>query len=166
MDGVDLLGQANDALAAVDLDAVDDRVLGEVLVEVHRQEARLAANKARVMGAFDVRRGYAVDGSKTAAAWLARATSCAPGEARALVRLGRRLRHMPATRDALAAGLISGRHAHVLAGLYESPRKAVADAFGVAEEMLVGDARELSFDEFLAAVRYCCLLYNLTLPTN
>jgi hypothetical protein len=154
MDGVESLGRGNDALAMLDLDAVADGPLGEMLVDVHREEARLAANKARLMGAFDVRRSYADDGSRTAAAWLALATNCAPSEARAVVRLGRRLRHMPATRAALAAGSISSRHAHVLAGLYGSPRKAVADAFGEAEEMLVGYACELSFDDFLAAVRY------------
>jgi hypothetical protein len=154
MDGIALLGEANEAVAGIDLDAVPDRELGEMLVGVQREEAKLTANKARLMHAFDIRRAHAADGSKTPAAWLARATNCAPSEARALARLGRRLPHMPATRAALATGLISARHAHVLAGLYGSPRKAVADAFGEAEEMLVGYARELSFDDFLAAVRY------------
>jgi hypothetical protein len=125
-----------------------------LLVGVHAVEARLIANKARLMGELDARRAWADDGSRTAAAWLAWATNCAPSEARSLRRMGRRLPHMPATRSALAAGLISARHAQILGGLYASSRKPVADAFGEAEEMLVGYAKDLCFDDFLAAVRY------------
>ena len=61
---------------------------------------------------------------------------------------------MPATRDALSSGRISERHAQVLGGLYESPRKPIADAFPAAETMLVGYAIDLDFDDFIAAVRY------------
>ena len=154
MKGVELIEEGNDALAALDLATVDDRQLAELLVAVHGAEARLTANKAQLMGELDARRVYAHDGSRTAAAWMARATHCAPSEARALRRMGRRLPDMPATRAALAAGLISARHAQVLGGLYASPRKPVADAFPAAEEMLVGYAKDLYFDDFLAAVRY------------
>lgn len=154
MDGLGLLTEANDELVGLDLNVFDDEALGGLLVGLEQQEARLAAVKARVMATFDVRRAYAGDGSRTAAAWLARATHCAPVAARALGRLGRRLRHMPATRLALAAGKISERHAQVLGGLYDSPRRRVAEAFAGAEELLVGDAVDLLFDDFVAAVRY------------
>jgi hypothetical protein len=154
MEGIELLEKAIDDLAALELDAVDDAELAELLVGLHRAEARLTASKARLMGAFDARRAYAGDGSRTAAAWMARATNCAPSEARALRRMGRRLPAMPATRGSLAEGLISVRHVAVLGGLHASPRKAVADAFPAAEKMLVGYAEELCFDDFLAAVRY------------
>lgn len=125
-----------------------------MLVELQREHARFMANKIRVMGEFDARRAYADDGSKTAAAWMARATNCAPSEARALARHGRRLPHMPFTRRALQAGAISERHAQILGRLHTSPRKPVTDAFAEAEEMLVGYATDLYFDDFLAAVRY------------
>ena len=154
MDGIELLAEGNDALASLDLSGLADSELGEMLVALQREHARFMANKTRVMGEFDARRAYADDGSKTAAAWMARATRCAPSDARALARHGRRLPHMPATRAALAAGLISDRHAAVLGSLYASARKPVADAFGEAEEMLVGYAKDLFFDDFLAAVRY------------
>ncbi|HEV7762355.1 MAG TPA: DUF222 domain-containing protein [Acidimicrobiales bacterium] len=154
MDGVDLLAEGNEALAGVDLDAVGDGELGGMLVALQREQAKLAANQIRVMGAFEARRAHATDGSKTAAAWMARATRCAPTEARALVRHGRRLPHMPTTREALAEGQISERHAAVLGGLHASGRKPIAEAFAGAEVMLVGYAKELSFDDFLAAVRY------------
>jgi hypothetical protein len=154
MDEIEMLARANDALANVDLDAVSDVKLAEMIVAVQREQARLIASHAHFMGEFDARKAYADDGSKTAAAWMARATRCAPSEARALRRMGGRLPDMPATRAALAAGLISARHAHVLGSLYASPRKPVADAFPEAEEMLVGYAKDLFFDDFLAAVRY------------
>jgi hypothetical protein len=154
MDGIELLAEGNEALRNVDLSAVPDGELGEMLAALQREQARLMANRARIMGAFDARRAHAGDGSRSAAAWLARVTRCAPSEARAVARHGRRLPHMPATRDALAEGQISERHAAVLGGLHASVRKPVAEAFAGAEEMLVGDAKELSFDDFLAAVRY------------
>jgi hypothetical protein len=154
MDGIELLAEGNDALGRMDLSGVGDGELGEMLVTLEREQARLMANKVRVMGAFEARRAHAADGSKTAATWLARATRCAPSEARLLARHGRRLPHMPATREAFADGLISERHVGVLGGLYASNRKPIAEAFADAEEMLVGYAKELSFDDFLAAVRY------------
>jgi Rieske Fe-S protein len=61
---------------------------------------------------------------------------------------------MPATHCALAAGAITERHAEILGALYASPRKPVADAFPEAEDMLVGYALEMCFDDFVAAVRY------------
>jgi hypothetical protein len=154
VDGIRLLEQANEALANVDLHALPDQELGEMLVGIQHEEAKLTANKARLMRAFETRRAHTADGSKTAAAWLARATNCAPGEAQTLARLAQRLPHMPATRAALTAGVISERHAQILARLYASPRKPVADAFPAAEPTLVGFAIDLSFDDFLAAVHY------------
>jgi hypothetical protein len=154
MEGVELLRESADALARHDPDTLTDDELGDGLVELHRLEARLAASKARWTAAFDARRAYADDGSKTAAAWLARKTRGCPAAMRAQTRLARRLRHMPATTAALAAGEISERHAEVLAGLAGSPRKAVADAFPEAEPKLVEYAKTLGFDEFVTAVRY------------
>jgi hypothetical protein len=154
VDEIRLLTKANDALAEIDLGLTGDDGLGELLVAIEREEARLAATKAGVMAEFDARHAWTADGSRTAAAWHARATHCSPVAARALRRLGRRLRHMPVTRLALAAGRITERHAQILGALHESPRKPIADAFGEAEQMLVGYAIELDFDDFLAAVRY------------
>ena len=68
MKGVDLLEEGNDELASLDLAMVDDGQLTELLVSLHRAEARLTANKARLMGEVDARRVYADDGSRTAAA--------------------------------------------------------------------------------------------------
>jgi hypothetical protein len=154
MEGVELLREGAEALAWLDPDTLTDDELGDALIQFHRLEARLAAGRARVTAVFESRRVYAGDGSKTAAAWLARKTRGCPAGMRAQTRLARRLRHMPATAVALAAGEISERHAEVLAGLAGSPRKAVADAFPEAEPKLVEYAKTLGFDEFVIAVRY------------
>jgi Domain of unknown function (DUF222) len=154
MEGIALLRQAADTLAELDPDCLTDEELGDMLVRWHRVEARLAASKARLTVAFDVRRAYANDGSKTAAAWLARHTHGSPAAARAQTRLARRLRHMPVTREALAAGEISVRHAEVLAELYASPRRPVAEGFSEAEEQLVEYAKTLDFDQFVISIRY------------
>jgi len=61
---------------------------------------------------------------------------------------------MPTTRQALAAGEITERHAKTLADLAGSPRNTVSTGFGDAEEQLVGHAKSLGFDEFQTAVRY------------
>jgi hypothetical protein len=154
MEGIELLREAADVLAGLDPDTLSDEELGEGLVAWHRLEARLAAARCRWTAAFEARRAYAGDGSKTAAAWLARKTHGSPVQMRAQTRLARRLRRMPATAGALGAGEISERHAEVLATLAWSARKVVADAFGDAEPKLVDYARTLGFDEFVVAVRY------------
>jgi hypothetical protein len=154
MEGVELLRQAADALAKLDPETLSDDELGNALVDWQRLEARLAASKARLTAAFDARRAYRADGSKTAAAWLARKTNGSPAAMRAQTRLARRLRHMPATAAALAAGEISERHAEVLAGLAGSPRKVVADTFPEAETRLVEYAKTLGFDDFVVSVHY------------
>jgi hypothetical protein len=154
MDGIALLEQAADVLAEVDPASLSDDELGQTLVDWQRIESRLAASKARLTAAFDLRGVYRADGAKTAAAWLARNTNGSPAAARAQTRLARRLRLMPLTAAALAAGEISERHTEMLAGLAGSPRKPVADAFPQAEERLLEYARTLDFERFVAAVRY------------
>ena len=63
----------------------------------------------------------------------------------------RRLATMPATRASLAAGDITARHAHVLAGL---AGPATAAAFAQAEAFLVGQARTMRWADFTRAMAY------------
>jgi len=154
MGGIESLEQAADVLAELDPASLSDEELGDVLVRWERAEARLAASRTKVTSAFDLCGSWRADGSKTAAAWLARKCRASIAGMRARCLLARRLRHMPATRDALAAGAITERHAKTLADLSGSPRKAVSCGFGDAEVELVGHAKSLGFDEFQTAVRY------------
>jgi hypothetical protein len=154
MQGVESLERAADELAELDPASLSGEELGEALVRLHRAEARLAAARCQLIRAFDVQGTWRADGSKTAAAWLARKCRASIAGMRARCLLARRLRHMPATRDALAAGEITEGHAEMLADLSGSPRKAVSSGFGDVEDELVGHAKTLGFDEFQTAVRY------------
>jgi hypothetical protein len=154
IDGIALLEQAADVLGELDPASLSDDELGQTLVDWQRIESRLAASKARLTASFDLRGAYRADGAKSAAAWLARKTNGSPAAARAQTRLARRLRLMPLTAAALAAGQISERHAEILAGLAGSNRKPIADAFPHAEGHLLEYAKTLDFERFVTAVRY------------
>jgi hypothetical protein len=142
---------AIDALLTLDPDTLDDRELAALAVELHRQQARLAAATTRVTAAVDTRGVWAEDGSRSCGAWLARRCRLPVAEARGEVRLGRRLRTMPATRTALAAGDITTRHAAVLGSLNAGRTAAL---FARDEAALVDDARGLSWPEFCVAIDY------------
>jgi hypothetical protein len=122
------------ALAGIDLEALDGAPAAEVLVE-------------RV----DTARPWTDDGYRTVAAWLAASDHTSLDDARADVRLARRLRTMPATAAALAAGDITLAHARRLARL-NAPD--TAEAFAEAEQFLVGQARSLRWADFTKAADY------------
>jgi Domain of unknown function (DUF222) len=140
-----------DALQAIDPDTLDDGELANVVVELHRQQSRLAAATTRFTAALDARGVWADDGSRSCRAWLARRCRVPIGQARAEARLGRRLRTMPETRAAFAAGDISARHAGVLGSLNAG---RTAEVFARDEAELVDDARCLSWPDFCVAVDY------------
>ncbi|MCU1463094.1 MAG: hypothetical protein JWO37_3169, partial [Acidimicrobiales bacterium] len=63
--------------AAVDPDALSDAELHETVIGLQREESRFAAARARLLAAWDARKIWADDGSKAAAARLARECSLA-----------------------------------------------------------------------------------------
>ena len=136
---------------SVDPDALDDDALAAALVALHRLEAGVAAVKARVTAAFDARRVWAADGSRSAAAWLGRHCRLPGDAARGEVRFARRLRTMPATADALADGSVTAHHARRLAALN---RPGLVDAFAAGEAVLVDHARTLHWPGFARATSY------------
>lgn len=145
------VGGAVDALAGLDPDALGDYELSDALVDVRRVQARLAAVQARLTGAVEARRPWADEGFRSTATWLAHSDNTSVEAARAEVRLARRLRSMPVTRAALAAGDITADHAHKLASL-NGP--ATAAAFSASEEFLVGQARTMRWADFVRACGY------------
>ncbi|MGH9138730.1 MAG: DUF222 domain-containing protein, partial [Acidimicrobiales bacterium] len=153
MEALDRLTAAIDTLAGTEWSHVDDVGLGEVLVHLHRCRGGLAAVEAAATAAFDGRRAWSVDGSKSAAAWLARRCNTAAGATRGQVRLARRLRWMPHTAAALAAGEVDVHHVRLLATVAESS-PVCHSAFAAAEEELVGYAQSLPFAKFVQVVRY------------
>ena len=142
---------AVDALAALDADALDGPDAAEVLVGVRRLRARLAAVEARLAARVDRTRPWAGQGYRSVADWLAASDNTPVGDARTDVRLARRLRSMPATAAALAAGDISAAHARRLSTLAAPD---TAEAFAHAEAFLVGQARTMRWADFTRACAY------------
>jgi hypothetical protein len=106
---------------------------------------------ARLVARVETARAWADEGYLTAASWLAASDHTSLEEARGDVRLARRLRSMPATFGALAAGDITLGHARRLATLCAPDTAA---AFGEAEEFLVGQARSMRWADFAKACGY------------
>jgi hypothetical protein len=62
VEGIERLQQVADELAELDPAALSDEELGDVLVGWEHCDARLAAARARVTSAFDLRGGWRADG--------------------------------------------------------------------------------------------------------
>jgi hypothetical protein len=145
------LGFAVEEVVNADLDELDGSELEALVVALHRQQARLAAVSAQAVAAADARRVWVGEGYKSTAAWLGDKCRLPPEGARAEVRLGRRLRAMPATTEALERGDIGLAHAHRLASL-AAPR--TAEAFRDGEKDLVDCAASMRWVEFVRLTTY------------
>lgn len=154
MDVLDVQQQLNKSLDGLDTGSLSDDELSLTLVGLVRGARRTAAQIARLMGVYDKRRVFRSDGSKSAAARLARETNSAPGEMRRQVRESKWLRVMLKVAAALAAGEIGLEHVRVLGRLACSDRDPVARAFPNAEEQLLGYAKTLPFKDFEKALKY------------
>ena len=139
-------------LVACDIEGMDGFRAADVLVELRRVRAKLAAVEARLVARVD---GERAAGPRPATwaprSWLGASDHTSLDEARADVRLARRLGSMPATAAALAAGDITVAHARRLA-TRNAPDTAVA--FAEAEEFLVGQARSMRWADFAKACGY------------
>lgn len=155
MDGMAELDRAIDAVAvgSAEPGRLADDELGTALVDLHRFRARLGMIEARLTAAFDQRKAYRSDGSRSAAAWLARRCNTWGRATHDQTRRARRLRHMPITATAFGDGEVDQHHVDRLAMLAGSARRAVAVAFPEAEKTLVELARTLPFEDFVQALR-------------
>jgi hypothetical protein len=75
------LANAIDGLLNLDHDGLGDAELAEATLELHRQQARLAAAVTRVTAAVDARRVWADDGSRSCGAWVAHRSHLPVGQA-------------------------------------------------------------------------------------
>lgn len=138
------LASAVAALQGLDVDALADAEVEELVVAVGREAGKLGVVHARLAAAADARGIWRRDGSRSFAAWLARKLRCARSTAGALRRLGRSLRSMPAAEAAAAAGSISADHLREMAAC----QRFDPEAFAEAEATLVGHAERLAVDDF------------------
>jgi len=138
-----------DALVDDDPSSLDADGLKANLVEFGRARARLDAAEAATIAEFDRRGCCVTDGAVNTKAWLAHHTGAARGTAGSRVLLAKRLQHMPAVADALAAGEVTDGHARAL-GRCLTPR--TLEAFARDETMLVEHAKALEADDLDKAI--------------
>jgi hypothetical protein len=151
---VDQLDATVDRLVELSTVAAADGELGGCLVRLQAIKARLCGVETKMLSAFDRRLEWQADGSKTPAAWLARRTRTPRTVLQGMVRLAKRLRGMPRTREALASGVIDQARAEALARLADSPRQLVRVAFRDDEPKLVGYARDLDEQDLATVLNY------------
>ncbi len=145
---LDALTEAIDALVDAGPLAFGD---GESMEALHRQVARLDAFTTEATAAFDAQGEWAADGAKTSAAWIAKRCRVPRGAARRRVRLGKALRQLPACAEAWEKGDIGVEQARAIASLHQ-PR--TEDALERDEELLVGQASTMGFEDFYRAMCY------------
>jgi hypothetical protein len=145
---LDDLKSVVDQVCGTDPQALTD---GESVVELHRCLARLEAATTRATAAFDAGGEWAADGARTAAAWVAARCQLPSSSARRRVRLGRALRHLPATEAAWLAGAVGEAQ---VAALARARTPATEEAMARDEEMLVSEAERLRFESFARVLAY------------
>ncbi len=150
-EAVAAIGKALDEALSLDWDGCPGDELAAALEEVEQLRRRVEALDLTVLGAFD-RSGVWVDeGHRNATSWLVKHGKARRSSASHDLRVARRLRHMPATADALAGGDIGRDHVNALA---RARRDDLGGLFDDAEKSLVDNARTLSFDAFDRTVKY------------
>ena len=135
-----------DALVAVDDCFGMDP--GELKARLHAfKSARARLDAAELAAIREMERAgyYTADGAVGTRAWLAHETGAARTVAGRRVHLAKRLRRMPATAAALAAGAITVDHARTM-GRGLTPRTAAA--FADDEHTLLATAQGLEADDF------------------
>ncbi|MDZ7734299.1 MAG: DUF222 domain-containing protein [Acidimicrobiia bacterium] len=152
---IDKLREANDelhaaarALEAEDLDWLDHR---EQLLALERERERFEHTVGLLVSDCEARGASARDSAKSMADWLATHTGQRRAVTGSRVWLAVRLRSMPATDAAMAAGDITGSHATVLTNA-QNPR--TAEAFARDEAMLVDTARTVTADQLVRVVAH------------
>ena len=107
MIGIQELTQAIDDLIAEGVEAHCDSPSIKALVGQH---SRLESVVSTAVGAYDASGEWALDGARTAQAWLARSCRLPKAVARRMVRRSRHLRHLPVVAGAFEEGEITAAH--------------------------------------------------------
>src|SRR6516162_7172145 len=135
----------------VDVHLLDDAALEELVVSLEGEAGRLEATRLAVLGEWDARAVWALDGACNGASWLAARGDVARGPTAGMLRDARHLRSMPETAAALAAGRLAPATARLMA---RALNDRTADAFARDERVLVDTLGGLGVDEAAQALRY------------
>jgi len=142
---------ALDALARVDVSALDDDGLHGYVGELQRITARLASVRSAPTAEWVARGTWADDGSKAPWARLAREQSLSEPTARREVGRARKLRVMPATAVAFAEGKLSVDQVDVLCRAYQPDLEPI---FERDEQVLVNEVAGLGVRDAQRCVDY------------
>ncbi len=148
---LEALSAAIDALLTLDPVDLEADELHDTVIGLLRQSHRLAAVRARVIGGWDGRGLWAMDGSRSSGHRLAREASMSIPAGRREVARARALESMPHTAAALAEGALSAEHVDVLGGANSAHRMAT---FSRDEQTLVEQAKLLRFGDCGQMVEY------------
>lgn len=124
---------------------------GQTIQLLHRHLARLDALTTRATAAFETGGEWSEDGARSAAAWIIARCRVPETTARKRVRLGRALRHLPATEAAWAAGDVGEAQVVAMAAVRT---KATEEAMARDEKMLAGEAAALPYKSFVRVLDY------------
>ena len=145
---LEALTEVIDALLESDPSTYGD---ADSMVALHRQLSRLQCFTTSATAAFDASEDWVSDGARNASSWLATRCRMPRREARALVRRGRALRHLPACAEAWGEGELSAAHVDVVAGVR---REATVEGLERDEAFLVGKAQVMTFESFGRMMTY------------
>jgi hypothetical protein len=123
----------------------------ESIAELEIERARLDAFVTAAVADFDASGEWAPSGARTAAAWITHACQIPKKDAARQVRRGRHCRHLPLFTAAWSKGEITADHLDVVASVR---RPSTQEALARDEAMLVDYAKDLTYDEFVALMRY------------
>jgi Domain of unknown function (DUF222) len=147
------LDSALDSLVEVDPVTMSDGELHRALMELMRQQSRLAAVTLKLASSWDTRGTWAENGSKSAAARLAREAKVRRATAAQMLKRAKALASMPHTAAALADGAITVDHVDllILANAHDRWRSV---RFVIDEEELVGYCKRMSLYDADREIRY------------
>jgi hypothetical protein len=134
-----------------DVHALDDHALHETLLANRRQIEILNAREAQLLEAWNTRKVWSDDGSKSCASRYARETGLSNKDAKHLVHRARKLSTMPLTLEAFTSGELSSSRVNLLVNTNQ-PR--VSEAFARDEEVLLDIVKTTRFADACSAMKY------------
>ncbi len=141
----------DEALALLGETGPAERSDPEFISTLLRQWAEFDSLVTESVASFDALGQWQASEARSATAWLQSVARLPRKTARALVRRGRELRHLPHTRAAWAEGAVTGAHVDVMVSLRG---EGTEEAFARDEDLLVEKARTLTYDRFVRAAAY------------
>jgi hypothetical protein len=140
-----------DELDSLDPSTLSDAELHEAVVGMQKAASLFTRVRAEYLSVWDARRTWADDGSKAAAARLARECAMAATTARRELCRARKLRSMPHTATAVQEGKLSMDHADLLARINQPN---VESLFARDEALLVDQIKTLRYPDAVRMISY------------